>query len=442
MKRGLLSVFWGTLLLAAFASSCSAQAPSLSTALHDESSYICDCSYSIYCTNNSGISTSSDAYGELNDDRINNAGGGPDYCRPAESAMGAIGLIAAEPYLSSTDQTRANNVLHAFFWNWVLKGQEQASSGEIYTSISYSSSGAFSSASSPTPSATGHLLSAMWKYYKYTNDSTWLQNATAWSIVQKAANFLVSNSSSKYNLEISGGNYWTVDSAYAVPGLQCAVAWAQAMGQPSSVYSSWQTTASSLQQGLTSMEDPTWHVFYRYLNGQGKKTYGNPAVVDNTCFSPYETNALTVNGATFASSVSDSFTYGYGGSPDMTPYNDKNSTTSAWQYFGTYLASNSSHLSPGGGLELAKVEWKQGSTALANRAALRYQWAYGTAYSDLWFGATGQTESGVANGILDWRDATSYSSTPATWQRFIDTSAYFIEVSLMLDSGVDTTYTP
>jgi len=417
----------------------STMAKAVPGALSAESNYICDCSYSLYCTNNSGISTSSAAYGVLNDVRINNAGGGPDYVRPGEASMGAIGLTAAAAHLSGADQTRANNVLGAYFRTWVRSGQAQASSGAIYQSVSYTSNGAFSSASNPNPAATGQMISAMWKYYKYTNDSTWLNDAAAFAIVKKAANFLVSNFNSTYNLEYSGGSYWTVDSAYAVPGLLCAVQWAQATQQPASVYSSWSTTASLLQQGLASMKDPNWNMFFRFRDGRGNKSYGKPVMIDQTCFSPYETNALAPRGDAFAGAISDSWTLGFNGSPLMTPYT---SNSGDWRYFGTHLQSGNNNLSPGASLQLAKVEWKYGSATAVNRASLRYQWVYGTGYSNLWYGASGLTESGVRNGIVDWRDMTNYNNAAASWQRFIDTSAYMLEVTLMIDNGVDTTYTP
>jgi hypothetical protein len=48
----------------------------------------------------------------------------------------------------------------------------------------------------------------------------------------------------------------------------------------------------------------------------------------------------------------------------------------------------------------------------------------------------------ASNGFVDWRDATDPSRTGEPWSRFIDTSAYFIEVLLMHEAGIDTDYNP
>jgi hypothetical protein len=43
---------------------------------------------------------------------------------------------------------------------------------------------------------------------------------------------------------------------------------------------------------------------------------------------------------------------------------------------------------------------------------------------------------------VDWRDSTDYSKRGEKWARFTDTSAYFIEVLLMDEAGIDTDYNP
>ena len=95
---------------------------------------------------------------------------------------------------------------------------------------------------------------------------------------------------------------------------------------------------------------------------------------------------------------------------------------------------------------MAKVEWKHawhvGDRVALQRARRRFEWARNVSYSNLWLGGSGVMEANVPNGVVDWRDATDYRHTAGDWARFVDTSAYFIEVALMLGYGVDTKYVP
>jgi hypothetical protein len=79
---------------------------------------------------------------------------------------------------------------------------------------------------------------------------------------------------------------------------------------------------------------------------------------------------------------------------------------------------------------------------MLERARRRLDWARSPAGSNLWLGISGQMEANVPNGIVDWRDATSYSHKADNWARFVDTSANFIEVVLMVEGGIDTKLVP
>ena len=126
--------------------------------------------------------------------------------------------------------------------------------------------------------------------------------------------------------------------------------------------------------------------------------------------------------------------------------------SSDWRNYGTRYrysfspAPENNNLYPGPGLQLAKVEWKYarktGDTVTLDRARKRFDWARSASYSNLWLGSGGTQEANVPNGLVDWRDATNYSHKADNWARFVDTSAYFIEVTLMLEYGVDTRYVP
>ena len=197
-----------------------------------------------------------------------------------------------------------------------------------------------------------------------------------------------------------------------------------------------------------------WKGFYKFLNpADGSRSYGGS--LDQLCFVPYETGALDPK-APFAKEISDFWTNGADGRK-MTFQTDD---PKKWTYFGTrwhsYDDANNAEtdrLTPGAGLQLAKVEWKyahaNGDKAVRERAMRRFAFANSPDYSNLWFGADGRSEAGVAGGIVDWRLAAQTDNKGTTepgrapdWQRFVDTSAYFIEVTLMAYWDVDTKYTP
>src|SRR5947209_19550406 len=62
-------------------------------ALIKEADYIVNCSFTEYTHNSSEVQQADDAYGALNVLRISEKG--PDWVRPGEAAVGAIGLMAA-----------------------------------------------------------------------------------------------------------------------------------------------------------------------------------------------------------------------------------------------------------------------------------------------------------------------------------------------------------
>jgi hypothetical protein len=209
-----------------------------------------------------------------------------------------------------------------------------------------------------------------------------------------------------------------------------------------------------LASGLESMKDHgIWKGFYKYLNpADGSRSYDGS--LDQLCFVPYETDALDPAQA-FARSISDFWTNGANGRRMTYQTHDPKQ----WTYFGTrwhfYDKDNpeTDRLTPGAGLQLAKVEWKYAHACndltLRERAMKRFQFANSTAYSNLWFGADGRDEAGISGGIVDWRHASQLGNAGDNrpgradgWERFVDTSAYFIQVALMAFWNKDTKYTP
>jgi len=191
--------------------------------------------------------------------------------------------------------------------------------------------------------------------------------------------------------------------------------------------------------------------FFRYRNASGGYAPTHGDQIDQLCFLPYEAGVLDAAEAS-ARFISDFWTLGDSGSPPvrMTPYT---TDTTDWRYFGTHLhhyfdttRPENQRLSPGAGLQLARMEWRRavraGDVESLERAWRRFMWAEDAARSGLWYGATGEQEAGVGNGIVDWRRMDDKSRSAQGYERFVDTSAYFIEVALMLYYGVDTSYLP
>jgi hypothetical protein len=206
--------------------------------------------------------------------------------------------------------------------------------------------------------------------------------------------------------------------------------------------------ADSIGEGIQSLKDNSARKnFFRYRTAPDRyrPTYGDR--IDQICFLPYEADVLDA-GDPFARTVSDWWTDGSGGIRMTYQTTDPDN----WRYYGTRLrflltdSPESHYLYPGAALQLAKAEWKHahrtGDPVTLDRARKRFQWARSSAYANLWLGDNGIIEAEVRNGLIDWRDGASYANIPGTWARFVDTSAYFIEVTLMLEYGVDTKYVP
>lgn len=432
--------------------------PWAADALAREADYIVNCSFTELTTNGGTVRTSADAYGALNVDRIYQRG--PDWVRPGESAMGAIGLMAAAIQLKAlgSDISRYDQVLSRFFPTWVLAkaapiltDSADPDDGGFVERVYYGQSGNRIRNDPANAGVTGQMIAAMWKYYEYNlavgrpqaaND--WLQQA--WPLARAGGDFIRRNYNATYRLVKSNAgssDLWVTDSTYAVMAFRCLDRWAVTAEMERSF--DYSALAAQIAAGLQGMkDDSTRKGFFRYRTN-GSPTYGDR--VDQIGFLPYEADVLDP-GDPFCKAISDWWTNGSGGIKMTVTRDDPND----WRNFGTHHAYifagglENNRLYPGPGLQLAKMEWKYarrtGDTTTAERAWKRFQWAFSTSYSNLWLGAAGTTEANVGNGLMDWRDATNYSTKAGDWERFVDTSAYFIEALLMLEYGVDTKYVP
>ena len=441
-------------------------------ALKSEADYIVNCSFTAQTANNAQVQTSDAAYGALNNVRV---AVGADWVRPGEGAMGIIGLMAAATQLKKSGEPteKYDAVIDAFFQNWVAKGAAicqksgDPNEGGFAPQLAYTDQGALKAAPTEFNSGTtGAMLCALWKYAEYNRDNNRGAQAQAWrngpayDVALGGAKFIARCYNSKYQMVGPApniqGDLWTVDSSLAVAGLRCVAKWSAENGKSVALddaATSPAQLADQLAAGLEKMKDQSASKgFYKFLNSKdGSRSYGGN--LDQLCFVPYETDALDAS-AEFAREISDFWTDGANGKRMTYQTNDPKS----WTYFGTrwhlYDDKNnteSDRLTPGPGLQLAKVEWryahKNGDKTLRERAMNRFQFANSPQYSDLWLGADNRSEAGVAGGIVDWREAAQTDNKGATgrapdWQRFVDTSAYFIEVTLMAFWDKDTKYIP
>jgi hypothetical protein len=298
------------------------------------------------------------------------------------------------------------------------------------------------------------MISAMWKFYEYNNAigkpqvaSDWLQRA--WPMARLAGNFMKKKYNPTYQLVRTNSrspDLWVSDSTYATMAFRCLDKWAGVVGKERSF--DYGAMATNIAAGLQRLKDNgTKKNFFRYRESgnQMKPTYG--ARIDQICFLPYEANVLDP-GDPFARAISDWWTHG----SDGIALTYLAADSSDWRNYGTRYrysfsqAPENNNLYPGPGLQLAKVEWKYsqktGDALTLDRARKRFEWARSATYSNLWLGCSGTQEANVPNGLVDWRDATNYTHKADNWARFVDTSAYFIEVTLMLEYNVDTRYIP
>lgn len=425
-----------------------------------EAGYIVDCSFTEFARNHSVVRAAADGYGALNVDRIYQRG--PDWVRPGEAAMGAIGLMAAAAQLqqAGVDVSQYNQVLDRFFNTWLLArlqpviGGTSPDAGGISARVYYNVGGQWQRADAANAGVTGQMIVAMWKYYEYnltagSQDAAnrWLQQA--WPLARGAGNFLTRSYQPAYRLVRSNAqsaDLWVSDSVFAAAAFRCLDQWSAATREAAS--EDYATVAAEIAAGLQAMEDHSDRAgFFRYRDSTHsyRPTYGDQ--IDQLCFLPYEADVLDP-GESFARQISDWWTNGSGGIQMTSQTTDP----ADWRYFGTRLrhlfagGADNDDLYAGAALQLAKAEWKSaqktGDSVLLNRARQRLQWVLSSSYSDLWLGSSGLTEAGVPNGLVDWRNATNFSHKADDWARFLDTSAYLIEAALMLNEGVDTRYVP
>ena len=430
-------------------------------ALQRESNYICDSSYSALAWNHPGVTSDLAGYGALNDIRIDHSG--PDWVRPGESAHAAIGLMSAARQLriSHVDTARYDAVLSRFFQTWLLQNRQgwdvdrrDGDYGSMARRVFYEPTGHWSRDAQYGSGATGVMVVAMWKYSEYLDATGQAAEAVrwrrgAWVVAQPAGDYLRRMFNPLYHLvcgSTASPDLWVSDSVYAADALHCLSRWAKTPGFKASY--DYDALAAQLTLGIQAMKDTrTGRGYFKYRDSRHglEPTYGDS--VDQLLFLPFEADLLSPADP-FTRQISDWWTRG-GEGIQMTAQTD---TPADWRYYGLHWHSyftprpENAYLYPGPGLQLAALEWKAGTArhdpVLLDRARKRYEWANKAACSNLWLGTGSRVEAGVGNGLCDWRDGGNYAHKAEDWQRFVDTSAYFIRATLMICYGKDTKYVP
>ena len=392
-------------------------APALKADSYDdtyiESFYITQCS-ATSANATVKIGSGQAAYGILNDWRIGN--GTADFVQPGEASMGAIGLLYGYNRLVSAGRSNANldgrakTALSGFFWSWIRNGNNRQ--GNAFTvNISYDAAGNVTSKSAGDARVTAELIIAMRKYCQLSpNGDRANYQSQQYSQAHAMADYV--------NVNI---NSWTIDRSYAVAAFHSFANWATAVGDTGTA-SYYHGRANDISGQIALAQDPGgWHNYYDYLDGNGKGVYNGG--INQTGFSPYEFSARPA-GENFAKLLTDWWEHG-------TAYNGVALSQQTNPYAGgvhqwTPASGTDLKLYPGSALQLADAEWK------IAKATGNYNNLYGAAWAHYNFAKSGSgcwvnntSVDGYLGGFIDWVDPVS-NYRPANWQRFVDTSGYFI----------------
>jgi len=430
-------------------------------ALTKEANYICDASFTEAATHHVDVAPQSAGYGAINDVRVDQSG--PDWVQPQESALAAIGLMGAARQLkvAHRDTARYDAVLSRFFETWLLANRQgmdvdsrDADYGGFARRVFYDKMGRWQRDGGYNTGTTGMMVVALWKYGEYLGATGRAGDAArwrrlAWPLAKLSGDYLRRRMNSAYHLVGSSAatpDLWTADSVYAADALRCLSRWAEAvLQQPAYAYNA---LAAQLTNGIQDMRDNgPIPGFFKYRDSRAGYTPTDGDSLDQLAFLPYEADALPPPDP-FARQISAGWTNGAGGIRMTAQTNNPRD----WRFWGVHWHHYSAprpenaYLYPGPGLQLAAMEWKVGTAlhdpTLLDRARRRYEWANKAEYANLWLGTGSHLEANVGNGLVDWRDADRYAHKAEDWQRFVDTSAYFIGMTLRICYSRDTKLVP
>ncbi len=425
-----------------------------------ESHYLtqCSCTEANDTVKAQSIANTQPAYGVFNDWRIGN--GQADFVRPGEAALGSIGLLVGYHQLLADGRStadldkRARAALSGFFTCWIPNAANRIDKGDAShkrtgfpQQIAYSSRFNVSSKDADAnPGVTSEMLIAMWKYAQLTpNGDKVAYRQGQYALAHQMADYINSRVGADNLVHDNYGNAYTSDTSYAVAAFHAFAHWAQAQADlDTATY--YNAQAALVSKALAPLQDPgPWGNYKRYQDAaDNKPTYG-PAgseTVDQTGFAPYEFDARPP-GEAYARAVADWWDTGsswhhtvtqqtgpYAGGVHQQDY--KNNAT----YAGT---PNGRYLYPGPGFQLIGAEWKiaraTGDHALDARARAHYNFARSNGF----WNADKHLDL-YAGGFNDWVDPQTNAQQPETYKRFVDTSAYFIFATEMIEFSHDVNF--
>lgn len=421
-----------------------------------EANYLAMCSWNPY---NSAITDggtvgsygSSPGFGAMNQWRIGN--NEADSVEAGTGAIGIIGLLYATNRLNgnsnympsgSSYQTAVKSALGDFFWSWVRNSSNQINSTVsghantgFYTNYSYGANGQPASGYPNTPSAavTAEILMAMWKYCNLSpnGDITGSGGYEAQAYSQaKAMGYYIAN-----NLSTC-----TSDRSYAYCAYENLSQWATAEGD-SATASTFSGYATNVQNALWGANDDNSPIrdFYDYMSGS--TGYFDNGDIDQVGFAPYEMGAIPASWE-----AADGYSKGFGVEVaswwQTGTFDGDYLTVQSGPYTGGVCQSTPSlhpQAYPGDTFQFIDAAWK------AESAQGWPNITPGTLWNDYFFGAspygssgnlggdgdkgstcwnTGTSYDGYQGGFIDWINTGTGAQPSATYERFCDTSAYFI----------------
>lgn len=342
-----------------------------------EADYILSCQYK-----------GSSSYGAFN-----NVHGDPTWVVPGENAVAILGLVAASDALGDSKYRTAANAAADYLVS------VQTSDGAWYNQYSFSN---------PTDLAKGlrHTAETMMAYH------TLGYSASRYNSMTKAAQFLLNCQNTRYKLGINdglvgggknaSGGYetwrWASDNAFAYQAFQSAADWARTYGgkRGKSQASTFEQAANRILTGMqTYLLASSGDHWYRSID-----KYGQPVALksDWIGYAPLMLN-LPIPQAT-AKAVADWISRSLQQSDGSVVWDD---------------AASSARKSPGYSFQASLAWLNAGVPEYANAAM---DWVE---TSGLW--QLQQDYNGLSGGWIDWIEGTTEAPW---WQRFIDTSAYYI----------------
>lgn len=324
---------------------------------------------------------------------INNVYGAPTWVVPRENAMAILGLLRAHECLNIPNYvTKANDCM-----NYLIKIQPQ--DGGWFDQYKYANV----ADRNKSPTQTAEVLIAMNKLGFQPNRYT---------SMTKGADFLISlqNPSNKYGLDdglVCGGlddseHYqtwrWASDNAYSYQALKAAARWAGLSGdiERSEQY---EVAAGLIIAGInTYLKDPTSPIWRMAIDAQGLPI---PGVANQWIhYAPAMLN-VPVNGASDPA-VGEWIYQKLVHQPESAAVQDDGHQNDV--------------LSPGYSFQASLVWIKLGQTAYRDAA---WKWASSSGLQQ-----RSIDDNGISGGWIDWIRVTGFKAKE--WERFIDTSFYFI----------------